>query len=66
MFLNFSSDNISIDFEKGKFYTIIGQSGSGKTTFISLACGLDFPKSGDIKYRGKDLKRLSNILFLES
>ena len=28
-------DGINIDFESGKFYTIIGQSGSGKTTLIS-------------------------------
>ena len=25
-------DDISIEFEKGKFYTILGVSGSGKTT----------------------------------
>lgn len=52
-------DDISIDFESGKFYTIIGQSGSGKTTFISLACGLDSPTSGEIKYKGKSLKSIS-------
>lgn len=52
-------NDISIDFESGKFYTIIGQSGSGKTTFISLACGLDSPTSGEIKYKGKSLKSIS-------
>ena len=25
----------SVTFEKGRFYTILGQSGSGKTTFLS-------------------------------
>ena len=26
----------SVSFEKGRFYAILGQSGSGKTTFLSL------------------------------
>ena len=29
-------DNLTVNFEKGKFYTVIGPSGSGKTTFLSL------------------------------
>ncbi len=52
-------DNINIEFEKGKFYTIVGQSGSGKTTLISLASGLDKPTKGSIKYKGKDLKKIT-------
>ncbi|CEK33615.1 ABC transporter ATP-binding protein,Lipoprotein-releasing system ATP-binding protein LolD,macrolide transporter ATP-binding /permease protein,Predicted ABC-type transport system involved in lysophospholipase L1 biosynthesis, ATPase component,putative bacteriocin export ABC transporter, lactococcin 972 group,ABC transporter [[Clostridium] sordellii] len=52
-------DGINIDFKSGKFYTIIGQSGSGKTTLISLACGLDYPSSGNINYKGKSLKSIS-------
>ena len=34
-------NNISMEFEKGKFYTILGVSGSGKTTLLSLLAGLD-------------------------
>lgn len=52
-------DNISVEFEKGKFYTLIGQSGSGKTTLISLACGLDSPSSGSVKYKNQSLKSIS-------
>ncbi|MBC8630661.1 ABC transporter ATP-binding protein [[Eubacterium] tenue] len=51
--------DVDIEFEVGKFYTIIGQSGSGKTTLISLACGLDSPSSGNISYKGRSLKSIS-------
>lgn len=49
---------IDFSFEKGKFYTILGSSGSGKTTFLALASGLDIPKSGEILY---DDKNINNI-----
>lgn len=45
-------------FRKGKFYTILGQSGSGKTTFLSLISALDSPKSGKILYKGNDIKSI--------
>ncbi|MDK2564310.1 ABC transporter ATP-binding protein [Romboutsia sedimentorum] len=51
-------DDIDIDFEKGKFYTIIGESGSGKTTFISLAAGLDIQTEGNILYKSKSIKEM--------
>lgn len=51
-------DNIDISFVKGKFYTIIGASGSGKTTFLSLASGLDSQKGGDIFYENNNLKKI--------
>jgi len=50
--------DISCEFEKGKFYTILGQSGSGKTTFLSLLSALDEPKSGEIYYNGESIKSI--------
>lgn len=38
--------DINYDFEAGVFYTVVGSSGSGKTTFLSLAGGLDTQKKG--------------------
>ena len=44
-------ENVNLTFEKGKMYAILGTSGSGKTTFLSLIAGLDTPKSGFIGSR---------------
>lgn len=51
-------ESLNVDFEKGKFYTIVGPSGSGKTTFLSLVSGLDKEKSGEVLYCGEDLKKI--------
>ena len=48
----------SYDFEKGKTYAIVGASGSGKTTSLVLAGGLDNPKNGTILYKGKDISEI--------
>ena len=45
-------------FEMGTVYAIVGRSGSGKSTFMSLLAGLDVPKSGQILYNGTDLAGL--------
>jgi len=47
--------DISVDFEKGKIYSVVGKSGEGKTTLLSLIAGLDNYKSGDILYNDKSL-----------
>ena len=44
-------------FEKGTVYAIVGRSGSGKSTFISLLAGLDVPKDGKVFYNGTDLAK---------
>ena len=49
-------NNISMEFEKGKFHTILGVSGSGKTTLLSLLAGLDEPQSGKILYNNQDIR----------
>lgn len=48
----------SYNFEKGKTYAIVGASGSGKTTSLVLAGGLDNPKNGSILYKGKDISEI--------
>lgn len=50
-------ENVNLTFEKGKMYAILGTSGSGKTTFLSLIAGLDTPKSGEILYGDASLKK---------
>lgn len=51
-------ENVSFDFFPGKLYAIVGPSGSGKTTSLTLAGGLEDPKSGSILYKGKNLKEI--------
>lgn len=51
-------DNISMDFEKGKVYSIVGKSGAGKTTLLGLISGLDTYEKGDILYNQKSLKSI--------
>ncbi len=50
--------NVSFDFEAGRLYAIIGKSGSGKTTFLSLLAGLDVPTAGEILANGGDIARI--------
>ena len=47
--------DVNLAFDKGKVYAILGQSGSGKTTFLSLLAGLDVPKSGQILLEDRDI-----------
>ena len=49
--------NVSATFEEATFYAIVGSSGSGKTTFLSLLAGLDNPVSGTIFYNGEDIRK---------
>ena len=49
-------EDVSLGFEEGKFYSILWDSGSGKTTFLSLLSGLEYPDSGKIIYKSYDIK----------
>ena len=51
-------DNVNAEFETGKFYAILGESGSGKTTFLSLISSLDTPQSGVILFKGQSIKEI--------
>lgn len=47
--------DVSYTFESGTFYAVTGESGSGKSTFLSLLAGLDSPKKGTITVDGVNL-----------
>ncbi len=63
---DFLFENENLQFEKGKVYAILGQSGSGKTTFLSLLAGLDTPKEGKIKLNGKTIEKIGLTNFRKS
>ncbi len=56
-------NDLSFQFEQGKFYTILGPSGSGKTTLLALASALDVPEKGRVLYQDKDIKRIGYTKF---
>ncbi len=49
---------VSCTFESGKLYAVTGESGSGKSTFLSLLAGLDCPDSGRILVDGQDISQI--------
>lgn len=46
-------NGISTEFHPGKMYAIIGSSGCGKTTLLSLLAALDVPEKGSIEWEGE-------------
>ena len=50
---------VNIKIEKNKSYAIVGQSGSGKSTFINLLLGRNLNYQGNIKFDGIDLINIS-------
>lgn len=50
--------DVSCEFVSGRFYVILGESGSGKTTFLSLLAALDKPQSGRILFDGQDISSI--------
>ena len=50
--------DFNLTFEKGKFTTLLGASGCGKTTILRLIAGLEDLDQGQILCNGKDISRL--------
>ncbi len=50
---------VSVEIEKGEFVAIIGESGSGKSTFLNILGGLMPPSSGDIFIENEKINGLS-------
>ncbi|MCJ7582705.1 MAG: ABC transporter ATP-binding protein [Candidatus Aminicenantes bacterium] len=52
-------NEVSLSIEKGSFYGISGQSGSGKSTVLNLLGGLDTPTSGTIEVEGRRISQMN-------
>lgn len=51
---------ISLEVQDGEFAVILGASGSGKSTFLNVMSGLEYPDSGSVTYDGRDIAALSD------
>lgn len=49
--------NVSMKFKVGKRLAIVGENGSGKTTFIKLLCRLYDPQEGQVLLNGIDIRK---------
>lgn len=47
--------NVNAVFAEGKMYAVLGVSGCGKTTLLSLMGGLDVPTDGQVLFGGQEL-----------
>lgn len=47
---------VSLDFEEGKIYSLLGENGAGKSTLAHVLCGDIMPTSGSIYLNEKKLK----------
>lgn len=55
-------DNVSIEFESGKIYGLIGRNGSGKSVFLKLLCNFYVPTFGEILYDGLNINEKNIFL----
>lgn len=58
-------NEVSIKFEEGKKYALVGQSGSGKSTMLSLLLRFYDPESGSISLDGVDIRNLKQVSLRE-
>lgn len=52
-------DNIDLDIHAGEFVSLMGPSGTGKSTLLNLVSGIDRPDSGTITVDGTEVTKLS-------
>lgn len=57
--------DISVTFEAGKSYALVGASGCGKSTLLNLLMGANGGYTGRIAYDGKELKQVSTASLYE-
>lgn len=52
-------DNVDLDIEAGEFVSLMGPSGTGKSTLLNLISGIDRPDHGTIRVDGVEVTSLS-------
>ena len=57
--------NISFEIKEGEFVSIVGKSGAGKTTLLRLILGLENPTSGEVYFKGMNVKDMDSLQLQE-
>ena len=52
-------ENVSLKFSGGKMTALVGHSGSGKSTILSMIPRIYFPNNGNIKIDGQDISKIN-------
>ena len=50
-------EDFSMKLEKGSVYGLLGKNGTGKSTLLYLMAGLLRPQTGNVFYKGVDVKK---------
>ncbi len=53
-------DGVSFDIKRGETFSLVGESGCGKSTVARLIVGLYAPTAGSIEFGGADLAKVTN------
>jgi len=53
-------DGVTFEVQKGEFVSIVGTSGSGKSTMLHMIGGLDTPTSGKVVVDGQELNTMND------
>ena len=52
-------DDVTLDLNSGDFLSLMGPSGTGKSTLLNVIAGIDRPQSGTVTVAGTEVTRLS-------
>jgi len=61
---DYALKNVSFKFDIGQRLAVVGQNGSGKTTFIKLLCRLYDPTEGEITLNGIDIRKYDYLQYM--
>ena len=54
-------EDFSMKLDKGSVYGLLGKNGTGKSTLLYLMAGLLRPQTGNVLYKGVDVKKICVI-----